>query len=154
MICEIWNILAQQSFTIYFTFREDLYRNCARFSEAGWSCKKKKTRKCSGAPPNWIAPSEMGYWGDNYVRDIWRGIVHDGVPGIRRLIVSYLMHKNAATRLSLREFAAYAISHSGTYTIHERTAEEEQAAVVRSEFVRKVNEGLRVINLVDVWTKI
>jgi ankyrin repeat protein len=81
---------------------------------------------------------------------LWRGIVHDGVPGIRRLIISYLVHKNVATRLSLREFAAYAISHSGTYTIHERTAEEEQAAVVRSEFVRKVNEGLRVINLVDV----
>ena len=82
---------------------------------------------------------------------LWRGIVHDGVPGIRRLIVSYLMHKNAATRLSLREFAAYAISNSGTYTIHERTAEEkEDAAAVRSEFVRKVNKGLRVINLVDV----
>ena len=52
------------------------------------------------------------------------------------MIISYLVHKNVATRLSLREFAAYAISHSGTYTIHERTAEEkEEAAVVRSEFV-------------------
>jgi hypothetical protein len=81
---------------------------------------------------------------------LWRRVINNGVPGIRRLIISFLLHKRASVRCMLREMATYASNKNGVYDVLDRSQREEASAVARTLKVRRLNEVLRKSNGVDL----
>jgi hypothetical protein len=79
----------------------------------------------------------------------WRRVIHNGVPGIRRLIISFLLHKSASVRFILREMATYASNENGDFDLDNRSQKEEASAVARTLKVRRINERLRMANEVE-----
>jgi len=75
---------------------------------------------------------------------LWRSLTHDGLSGIRRLIISYLLHKSASVRFILREMASYATNKNGDFNLHNRTQKEEAYAMARMLKVRRINDNLRI----------
>jgi hypothetical protein len=81
---------------------------------------------------------------------LWRRVINNGVPGIRRLIISFLLHKRASVRCMLREMATYASNKNGVFDVSDRSQREEASAVARTLKVRRLNEVLRKSNGVDL----
>jgi hypothetical protein len=75
---------------------------------------------------------------------LWRSLTHDGLSGIRRLIISYLLHKSASVRFILREMASYATNKNGDFNLHNRTQKVEAYAMARMLKVRRINDNLRI----------
>ena len=85
---------------------------------------------------------------------VWRGRVgHDGVVGIQRLIVSFLVHPKAGTRRALWELAAMgdlgAAAGVEAVPVEAAVAAARRAAVVRARWAKVQEPGAKAAAAAD-----